>query len=378
MFVVSCKILVFLVVVVNSFLVIAQSIELKGEPASYLTDYIAVSLKPNGVATHIAERHNITLVRRSFHSENLYLFKLPHSEHEPLLHLSPEVTWFERQVANRRFTRDEDTEWFSDPQFPLQWHLYDPVQGNDLAAQGAWSLGFTGNNILISVVDDGLDFVHPDFFNSYVPEASYDFGDNDDNPTPSSFDKHGTEAAGCATAIADNNVCGTGVAPNAKVAGVRLLVGDPSDFQEAESLQYRNDIVDIYSSSWGPFDDGSRLEGPGPLLMGAFETTTSVGRNGKGSVLVWAGGNGLRNGDNCNYDGFANSRYTIAVGAVGRDGVQSYYSEPCAALVVVAPSSDSRNNIITSYSDDDDECANTFGGTSAAWYVIHKILLIFI
>ncbi len=44
------------------------------------------------------------------------------------------------------------------------------------------------------------------------------------------------------------------------------------------------------------------------------------GRGGKGSIYVWAAGNGARSNDNCNYDGWANSRYTISIGATDFNG----------------------------------------------------------
>jgi hypothetical protein len=49
------------------------------------------------------------------------------------------------------------------------------------------------------------------------------------------------------------------------------------------------------------------------------------GRGGKGSLYVWAGGNGGFFDDNMNYDGYANSRYTISVGAVNEAGRPAYY-----------------------------------------------------
>lgn len=47
--------------------------------------------------------------------------------------------------------------------------------------------------------------------------------------------------------------------------GVRMLDGDMTDVVEAKSLSLRQHYIDIYSSSWGPEDDGRTLEGPGPL-----------------------------------------------------------------------------------------------------------------
>jgi hypothetical protein len=64
--------------------------------------------------------------------------------------------------------------------------------------------------------------------------------------------------------------------------------------------------------------------------------------------------------DNCNYDGYANSPYTIAVGAVDNLGRHAFYSEPCAALMVVAPSAGGTANIITTDVTDSDEGECTF------------------
>jgi len=94
------------------------------------------------------------------------------------------------------------------------------------------------------------------------------------------------------------------------------------------------------------------------LLLQAWSIAANTARGGKGSVYLLAAGNGGANNDNCNYDGYANSRFTIgetslppsflpsfsdwlhaAVGAIDNDGVQSYYSERCASIVVSAPSS---------------------------------------
>ncbi len=79
----------------------------------------------------------------------------------------------------------------------------------------------------IGVVDDGLEYTHPDLMDAYISTGSYDFNDNDPDPFPSaSSDDHGktackndrnlssspgTSAAGVAGAR-DNSVCGVGSA----------------------------------------------------------------------------------------------------------------------------------------------------------------------
>ena len=72
----------------------------------------------------------------------------------------------------------------------------------------------------------------------------------------------------------DNGVCGRGVAYNAQVAGIRMLDGEVSDAIEAGSLSYKRDLIDIYSSSWGPDDDGYTVDGPGRLTRRALSEGT--------------------------------------------------------------------------------------------------------
>lgn len=60
----------------------------------------------------------------------------------------------------------------------------------------------------------------------------------------------------------------------------------------------------------------------------AFADGIAQGRGGKGSIYIFASGNGGSN-DNCNGDGYANAVYTIAISAVDEYGNKPYYSEPC-------------------------------------------------
>ena len=63
-------------------------------------------------------------------------------------------------------------------------------------------------------------------------------------------------------------MCGVGVAFGAKVGGVRLIDADTvTDRMEAAALSHASSHVDIYSSSWGPDDDGKTVEGPGMLTF---------------------------------------------------------------------------------------------------------------
>ena len=59
------------------------------------------------------------------------------------------------------------------------------------------------------------------------------------------------------------------------------------------------------------------------------------GRNGKGSIYVWAAGNGGKKYDSCAADGFVNNIYTIAVGSADQNGYHADYDEDCTAKMAV-------------------------------------------
>lgn len=251
----------------------------------------------------------------------------------------------------------------NDPSFPRQWHLAGtPLSVN---APGAWALNYTGRGVQVAIVDDGVEVGHADVALNYNSDGSWDFNHNQADPSPYSYDPHGTSAAGCASAVANNNVCGVGVAPNSRIAGIRLIAESTTDLDEAQGLSYKLHVNHVLSSSWGPVDDGQRLEGPGRALELAFKTGAETGRGGKGAIYVWAAGNGRGARDNCNYDGYANGRYTIPVAAIVAGGSASYYSEPCAATFCATPSSGGSNGGISTIALRG-ACSSSFGGTSAA------------
>ena len=59
-----------------------------------------------------------------------------------------------------------------------------------------------------------------------------------------------------------------------------MLDGSVTDVVEGHSLAFRQSHIDIYSSSWGPDDDGRTLDGPGPLAQRAFKLGVETVREG--------------------------------------------------------------------------------------------------
>ncbi|XP_006821631.1 proprotein convertase subtilisin/kexin type 7-like [Saccoglossus kowalevskii] len=279
------------------------------------------------------------------------------------------IAWFNQQIIRPRVKRALN---FQDPEYMYQWHLHNP-SGMDINVTSVWENGITGKGVTVSVIDDGLEWSNPDILDNYSKEGSWDLNSNDADPLPSVDSKgqnhHGTRCAGEIAAV-PNTVCGVGVAYGAKVSGIRALDGPMTDSLEATAFNKFMQINDIYSCSWGPDDDGETVDGPHPLAKAALQHGVSAGRKGYGNIFVVASGNGGRYEDNCNFDGYANSIYTITVGAVDERGHMPFYAEECASMLAVTFSSGQspqRSIVTTDWTlDGGTGCTMSHTGTSAA------------
>ncbi|ORY81896.1 peptidase S8/S53 domain-containing protein [Protomyces lactucae-debilis] len=252
-----------------------------------------------------------------------------------------------------------------DPILYQQWYLFNRRDaGLDINVTGVWEQGILGKGAVVALIDDGIDMNSEDLAANYYAEGSYDFNDHNPVPVPKLFDDyHGTRCAGEIAAVR-NDVCGIGIAYEAKVSGLRILSGVITDGDEAISLNYDMENNWIYSCSWGPTDDGKTMEGPHDLIKRAIVHGVQEGRGGKGSIFVFASGNGAMYGDNCNFDGYTNSIFSITIGGIDRVDRHPSYSELCAAQLAVTYSSGAGSYIHTT--DVGGKCATSHGGTSAA------------
>ncbi len=269
----------------------------------------------------------------------------------------------------------------NDPLIADQWHLKNSTTPRThVNIESAWNYGGSGGvkgaGIRIGIVDDGLQTAHPDLVANVDTTNDKDWNGGDSDPNPGSRDNHGTSCAGNVAAKGNNSLGVSGTAPDATLVGMRLISAATTDAQEAEAMAYLPNLIQILSNSWGPDDTGDIVEGPQPLTLAALETAATSGRGGKGTIILWAGGNGGDVGDNSNYDGYANSIYTIAIGALDSSGSRSYYSEPGSNVVVCAPSDGvlgittvdrtGTSGYNTASSASGGDYANDFGGTSSA------------
>ncbi len=267
----------------------------------------------------------------------------------------PGVTWSEPVVVRTLRPRADPT----DPRFVNQWYLKNTAQvsgdvaGNDLNVSGAWApvsgTPVTGAGVRVGVVDTGVLLTHEDLAANIIIGEGYDFLDGDTSPFPGTAPGlgHGTEVAGL-IAAARNGVGVVGVAYGATIVPLRLLGDASTTLDTAQALTWKHgDPVEVMISnnSWGPnddgFDDGAVNENPSAIELTALSDAATAGRSGKGAIVVWACGNGGDAPDTSDRDGYANSRFVIAVGATNGDGKRSYYSEMGASVFINAPVGDS-------------------------------------
>ncbi|KAK0734866.1 peptidase S8/S53 domain-containing protein [Lasiosphaeria miniovina] len=287
-------------------------------------------------------------------------------QHGPSLRTVHKRTETVDSAAQKKISQVATALDIRDPIFLEQWHLFNSVQvGHDVNVTDVWLQGITGKNATVAIVDDGLDMYSDDLKANYYAAGSYDFNEHTEEPKPRlSDDKHGTRCAGEVSAV-KNDVCGVGVAYDSKIAGLRILSKVISDADEAVAMNYDYQHNQIYSCSWGPPDDGRSMDAPGILIRRAMVNAVQNGRGGLGSIYVFASGNGAMSEDNCNFDGYTNSIYSITVGAIDRKGQHPYYSEKCSAGLVVTYSSGAGDAIHTT-DVGTNACYSGHGGTSAA------------
>jgi proprotein convertase subtilisin/kexin type 2 len=275
----------------------------------------------------------------------------------------------------------------ADPLLAQQWHLRNTGQsggtpGEDLRAIDAWASG-QGAGVRVAVVDDAIEVVHPDLQPNLVDGASRSYRAG--NPFASwpvpctTDDEHGTAVAGLVLARDGNAAGGAGVAPRASLVAFDALASS-LDVDVADALNRDADLNAIYQNSWGSPDNGA-LHPAESVFEQAIDRGVDTGRAGRGSVFVFAGGNGGcygRSGpatclvDDSNYDGYVNHRGVIAVCAVDDRGRRPSYGEPGANLTVCAPSSGASSAVTTTalrgaYRSD-------FSGTSASTPMVSGVV----
>ncbi|HEY0924845.1 S8 family serine peptidase [Rheinheimera pacifica] len=163
----------------------------------------------------------------------------------------------------------------NDPRFAQQWHL---GAGKGINAVAAWDQTTGDDELVVAVIDTGVDYLHPDLAGNIWQNPGETAGDGidndnngyiddvrginpaDDNVDPMDEDGHGTVIAGIISARTNNNVGVAGINWNVKILPCRFMDvnGDGFISDAIECLDYVLDLklnhnVNIVASnnSWG-------------------------------------------------------------------------------------------------------------------------------
>lgn len=197
-----------------------------------------------------------------------------------------------------------------DPKASAQWGLA------KTEAATAWATQRGDHNVIVAVIDTGIDYNHEDLksnvwhnpneipgngidddYNGYVDDViGWDFADNDalpyDKMSAQRFDGnpgHGTHCSGVVGANGDNAIGISGMAPDITVMGLRFITDKGEGTTEAAILAIKYAVANgakVLSNSWGGEADSE----DDTELKAAIQEAQDAG-----VLLIFAAGNG-RNG----------------------------------------------------------------------------------
>ncbi len=163
----------------------------------------------------------------------------------------------------------------NDPDYGNATIVYAPQQIN---APAAWDSTRGDPNLILAVIDTGIDFSHPEFAGRILP--GYDFVNKDADP--SDDNGHGTHVAGIAAAGMDNALGMAGIAGQVKILPIKVL--------NASNVGWMSDVAAgiTYAVDQGARVINLSLAATGESLAVRDAITYAVS---KGVVVIAAGGN---------------------------------------------------------------------------------------
>ena len=336
-------------------------------------------------------------------------------------------------------TADSDTatvtiDLKTDPLYKYQWHLNNTGQTNfasnggtsgaDLNLDSVIVSGYTGDGVVVSIIDDGLEIAHEDLVDNVVT-GSWNFNNSSSDPTLSSPCEEQTNSscgghvqiAGIIAAKGWNNKGGRGIAPDASIIGYNLLGGGGYYYYEQNQARGVNPpggvTADIYNMSYGPdygedeitYDLPQFIEADYQTVVDGFINGVNNLRSGKGAIYLKASGNEFAKNYTsdcgttllaCNeiiWDDETALPYLMIIPALNADDISASYSTPGAGLWVsgyggeygysypaimtvdrsscdlgYSRSNNSINDFMSGSNNENSDCnyASTFNGTSSA------------
>lgn len=208
----------------------------------------------------------------------------------------------------------------------------------DINACQAWTIT-QGLGSKAAILDQGIDISHNDLDTNIL-------GPGYNAPTgtsPSIFGgaSHGTHVAGTVGAIKDNNLQVVGVSPKSKILPIShpltLTPTISAELASGMSWAWQNN-ADVINNSWGDQGGAYYSQLQSAILENAILNALTLGRNGLGTLVVFAAGNYGTSGAVMDYPGTYHNDITT-VGSITSSGARSSFSGYGTKLDVVAPGS---------------------------------------
>lgn len=254
-------------------------------------------VKDLDVLKEIANKAGVQIVGNNIYMPLYYALQLPEQSRKNTLEWAnyfQETHLFES--AEPAFIY-HNLQLTNDPLYPKQWGVkntgqYGGIPGIDINVEDAWAIT-KGANAKVAIFDHGFEMNHPD-----LQPNVYGVGyDATTATSPSQVrGSHGTPCAGIIGAVQNNNIGISGVAPEASLISIsiNLLFSDtPMMLANGFSWAWQNGI-DVISNSWGGY-------APSNIITDAISDALTLGRQGKGCIVVFAAGN--ENNTNVRYPG---------------------------------------------------------------------------
>lgn len=202
----------------------------------------------------------------------------------------------------------------------------DPLFGNQwghtrILSTAAWDTETGSDQIVIAVLDTGIDTGHPDLAAKIV--AGFDFVDDDADPTD--LHGHGTHVSGIAAGVTDNGVGIAGMSWGARVMPVRVLDEDGGGSFD--------DIIDGITWAVNHGADILNLSLGGTNYSQALQDAVNAA-HAAGRLVIAAMGN-YRNSNPANYP--AACANVFAVAATERYDNYTSFSQYGAHCDIAAP-----------------------------------------
>ncbi|MFH1119998.1 MAG: S8 family serine peptidase [Bacteroidota bacterium] len=227
-----------------------------------------------------------------------------------------------------------------DPRYDEQWHYNNTGQQNgtpdaDIDLPEAWDIARGNPEVIVAIVDGGINYTHNDIAANMWPGIGYNFINNSPNVT--SHD-HGTHVAGTVAGVSNNSIGVAGVAGGTGAGdGVRLMScqvfsnGGSGGFENAPVWAADNGAA-ISQNSWG-------YTSPGFFDQDVLDAIDYFNLNGGGEALIDGGitifsaGNGDSPGQwyPCCYSG------CFSVAGLTNQDTKAWYSNYDTWIDVAAP-----------------------------------------